>query len=91
MSDPLRRWVSTGFTQHSRGDIDRVPDFDPRTGEHLWTIVTMYRIDPTKMSDPTHTPLLDNETLLTVAGPVCFYCEQAYTPRLLRRRCKGRP
>lgn len=88
---PGRAWTSTGYSQRTPGEIDRVPDFDSRTGDHLWTIVTMYRIDPTRLADPTHTPMLDNETLLTVAGPGCYYCEQPYTPRLYRRRCKGRP
>lgn len=66
--------------------FDRVPDFDPRTGEHLWTIVNMYRWNP-----GTESPILDMENLLTVQGPGCFYCEQVYTPQAAKRRCKGKP
>lgn len=83
---PDRQWRSTGHTQHVPGDVDRVPEFDPRTGDHLWTIISMYRWQP-----GTETPMLDTENLLTIQGPACYHCEQPYTQRLASRRCKGRP
>lgn len=86
-----RAWTSTGQTERidAPGGIDRVPEFDPRAGDHLWTVVTMYQVDPAKWSDPDHLPILDHESLLTVAGPGCYYCEQRYSPQLASRRCKG--
>lgn len=86
-----RRWEGTGHVVEVPGDVDRVPRYDPRSGEHLWIVSTMYRVDPVRMADPSVTPLLDQENLLLTAGPICFYCEQVYEPRLLRRRCPGGP
>ena len=84
-------WRSTGHQQRVDDFTDRVPDFDPRSGDHLWTVVTMYRVDPRLWGDPAHLALLDAENLLSVAGPGCFYCERVYTPTLAARRCPGRP
>lgn len=87
-----REIVSTGQT--IRVDpVDRVPDYDPRSGDHLWIVTTAYQVDPEhwRSPDPTVTPMLDHENLLSVAGPGCFYCEQVYTPQLAKRRCKGEP
>jgi hypothetical protein len=91
MTAQERAWQSTGFSQHAPGDVDRIPEFDSRTGDHLWIVITSYRVNPALMSDPTHTPMLDTENLVSVTGPGCFYCEQPYSPRLGSRRCKGRP
>jgi len=91
MSSPKRAWVSTGHRQHieTRSQVDRVPPFDRRSGNHLWIITTAYRVDPATWVDPAHTPILDAENLLILAGPGCYYCEQPYTPRLAQRRCTG--
>jgi hypothetical protein len=40
---------------------------------------------------PPYDPMLDQENLLTIVGPGCFYCEQPWSPRLARRRCPGEP
>lgn len=80
-----RAWVGTGEQQHVPGDIDRIPEFDKRTGDHLWAIFTMYR-----WGGPTvETPTLDMENLLSVLGPGCFYCNQEWSERLATRRCPG--
>ena len=90
---PERTWVDTGHQERidSPTDIDRIPPFDPRSGDHLWIVVTSYRVNPAQFTspDPGVTPLLDHESLLAVAGPACYYCEQAYTSSLARRRCRG--
>lgn len=65
--------------------FDRVPDFDPRTGAHLWTVVSMFRWNP-----GTESPMLDMENLLTIQGPGCFYCGQPYTAHIAKRRCRGK-
>lgn len=84
-----RAWSGTGHTVKVDGWVDRIPEFDPRSGDHLWVIVTAHRIDPKKMQDPTHTPFLDTESLLNVSGPGCYYCEQEFTPLIASRRCRG--
>lgn len=86
-----RQWVGTGHQQFVAEPPDRVPEFDPRSGDHLWVVLTMYRIDPSGFADASRTPMLDTENLLTVQGPGCYFCEEPYTPRLASRRCKGEP
>lgn len=86
-----REWRSTGQTVEVAGRPDRIPDFDPRSGDHLWSWVVLYRADPSKFGDATHTPFLDSESLLNISGPGCFYCEQTYSDRLAKRRCPGQP
>jgi hypothetical protein len=78
-------WQSTGAQHEVPGTVDRIPDFDPRSGDHLWTIITMYRWGGPTVERPT----LDNENLLSVMGPGCYYCEQPWSERLAQRRCKG--
>lgn len=86
-----RQWQSTGQRVEVDGQVDRIPPYDPRSGQHLWVWLMAFRANPALMDDPTHTPMLDRETLLSIKGPGCYYCEQPYTPRLLRRRCPGDP
>lgn len=85
-----REVVSTGFVQKVN-PVNRTPDYDPRTAEHLWVVITCYQIDPERWNsdDPTVIPILDVENLLSVTGVGCYYCEEYYTPRLGRRRCPG--
>lgn len=84
-----RRWNSTGHHEETPGRLDNVPEFDPRSGDHLWTVSTMYRVDPELFADKQHTPMLDHETLLLVVGPGCFYCEKVYSKLIASRRCGG--
>lgn len=90
-----RAWVDTGHYEHinNPSDIDRIPPFDPRSGDHYWIVTTAYHVDPSAFTsgNPDVTPLLDHETLAVVAGPGCYYCEQSYSQRLATRRCKGNP
>lgn len=71
-------------------EVDRIPPFDPRTGEHLWIVAVAYRVDPSAW-DRTKLPVLDQENLARIAGPGCYYCEQTYSTLLAGRRCKGQP
>lgn len=82
-----REWVSTGSTRIVPAGLNKVPAYDPRSGDHLWTIVTMYRWGGPHVERPT----LDTENLLTVTPPGCYFCEQVYTERLATRRCPGDP
>lgn len=80
----------TGFKQEVAGRVDRIPEFDPRTGDHLWIMATTYRCFPEKMEKGEQL-IMDTENLLLVVGPGCFYCEQDYSKNLASRRCKGHP
>jgi hypothetical protein len=85
-----RQIVPTG--QHIQVDpVDRIPDYDPRAGNHLWSMTGLWQVDPQQWSsgDASITPFLDHENLLSIAGPGCFYCEQVYTPLLASRRRGG--
>jgi hypothetical protein len=81
-----REWRASENLQRIDGFVDRVPEFNPRSADHLWTYLTMYRTDPTN-----ELPMLDRENLLSIVGPCCFYCERGYSPLLASRRCKGKP
>ena len=93
MTAPQRAWVATGDTQRVDPGmlVNRLPDFDPRSGAHLWMVSSGYRVVPEQWRDRNHTPTLDHENLLTITVPFCWHCEQGYTPRLASRRCKGDP
>jgi hypothetical protein len=85
-------WQGTGETVQVAGHVDRVPEFDKRTGDHLWIMLACWRVDPAKLARPLDGPsLLDSENMLTLNGPGCYFCEQIYSPRLATRRCKGTP
>jgi hypothetical protein len=86
-----RQWATTGDQQRVDPSmlVDRLPDFDPRTGDHLWMVMSGYRVVPEQWHEPTHTPMLDAENLLTITVPFCYYCEQAWSERLATRRCRG--
>ena len=87
-----RDWRSTGQTVQIDGpNYDRIPEFDPRAGAHLWSWTALFRTTPKLIDDPAATPMLDAENLLCIAGPGCFYCEQPYDRHLAQRRCKGKP
>jgi hypothetical protein len=81
---------STGMQYEAAPDVDRIPPFDPRSGNHYWIIPVCFATDPTKWSagEQVH---LDMENLVMVSGAGCYYCEQPYSRRLATRRCKGRP
>lgn len=80
-------WQHTGFQQHvSREEADRkdIPEYDPRSGNHLWTAMVIYAVNP-----EAEMPILDKENLLGFPMIGCYYCEQPYERRLLKRRCPG--
>lgn len=78
--------TSTGFVERTPGELNKIPDYDPRSGNHFWIMIISYKVDPTKFNEST---LFDHESLVNVAGPVCFYCEEAYRKGMEHRRCKG--
>lgn len=62
---------------------------DPGPGEHLWTIVRMWRVPvPAGQLRESHF-FLDTENLLTLEGPGCYKCEQPYSSILADTPCEG--
>ena len=80
----------TGFVQRVDNPGDRIPDYDPRSGEHLWSFFLMFKANPERLIDGEQA-LFDSESLMEVQGPGCYYCEVEATPRMLKRRCPGKP
>lgn len=78
-------WIGTNERQFVPNGVDRIPEYDPRSGDHLWIILTMYRWG----GPAVELPVLDTENLLSVQGPGCYYCEQPYSQRIYKRRCPG--
>lgn len=58
---------------------------DPGRGQHLWTTLAMWEVDPTQ----TEAVYLDTENLLTIEGPGCYKCEEVYSPELAAKPCRG--
>jgi hypothetical protein len=89
MSHPLTsEFSSTGFVQRVDTVPDKIPAYDPRSGDHYWVMLLSYHIiDPSKFEKGDI--LLDTENLVSVTGPGCYYCENMYTSLLLTRRCPG--
>lgn len=83
-----RAWVWSGHVVQVDGEIDRIPDYDPRTGEHLWVVTPVFRINPKLLTDLTNVPYLDQENLIYISPVFCYWCEQRFAPRLLHRRCE---
>lgn len=73
----------TGIYQGISRHVDRIPAYDPRTGEHYWTFVLVHHVDP------DHLHHVDVENLVNTGGPGCWYCGRVYEPRLKHRRCPG--
>lgn len=85
-------WHGTGQTQRiDPPDFDRIPEYDSRAGDHFWIVTQVHKVNPAKFTDadPHNLPILDRETIVMITPPICFYCEQVFEPRLLRRRCGG--
>lgn len=78
--------VGEARADHAAQRLDELLARAERSGEHLWTAVLAFTVDPTDDE-----PVFDAENLV---GPVmvgCYRCEEPYVPRLLHRRCKGDP
>lgn len=80
----------TGIGYHAAPNLDRIPEYDPRSGNHFWIVPVAFKVDPGNF-DPSTSVNLDHENLVLIAGVGCFHCEAAYSPRLLHRRCPGEP
>lgn len=68
---------------------NKIPEYDPRSGEHLWVAIATWKVNPKNFN--AGEVFLDRENIIGVMGPGCFFCEEPYTPLLATRRCKGDP
>ncbi|MGH3680590.1 MAG: hypothetical protein ACRDT2_10135 [Natronosporangium sp.] len=86
----LGRVHGTGVQYEAPPDLNRVPEFDQRAGDHYWIVPVAFKTDPAtwRAGEQVH---LDAENLVAVSGAGCYYCERPYSQREATRRCKGRP
>lgn len=82
--------TGSGVYQESGTVPFKIPDYDPRSGDHFWVMGLLYKVDPEKLAAGEQ-GILDTENLVSMQGPGCYYCEQVYTPLLAKRRCNGDP
>lgn len=52
-------------------------------GEHMWVLTAMWQVDPAAAHK-----VLDLDNLLTMDGPLCYWCDQLYAPTI-EERCPG--
>jgi len=81
------QWVRTGETLRVQ-QIHRVPDYDSASRKHLWTVMSVFEVDPANFGD--NAPRLGRENLLLLQGPGCFYCGVMYGEPSAYRPCDGK-
>jgi hypothetical protein len=79
--------TSTGFVEQIDNFVDKIPEYNPVSGDHFWAIASVYRWKV----NGTGKTLMDHESLVQVTGPFCYYCAQLYSTQWAVRRCKGEP
>lgn len=61
----------------------KLPDY--AEGEHLWVMIPMYRVEPAP-GKPLH---LDQENLISLDGPGCWWCKAIWSADVEVERCSG--
>lgn len=74
--------------------LERDRAYHEKAGTHLWIVVVVHRasdglLDGVDDPDRADLRLIDADTMAGPPAVACFICEQAYEPRLRRRRCPG--
>lgn len=88
MSHPIGT-KTLGVAEHFGGPVDRIPPWNPKTREHLWSTPALWRVDVARL-EAGEDLMFDSATLLSAGvGVGCFYCEQLYEKRLTFRPCPG--
>jgi hypothetical protein len=81
----VRITVTEGGIQQEAMSRWSSPLPDPVPGQHMWVTLAMHRI-----ADPRATRFYaDLENLLTIEGPMCYWCEQPATDEVLASPCPG--
>ncbi len=86
--------TSGGGVYRVDGALDRMPEWDPVTSEHLWVVSSIYRVNPVKAVEAAAVGdgvLLDRENLLMVTPVFCMHCEKPCTGRNVADPCEGDP
>lgn len=61
-------------------------EMESSSGRHLWMVGAVFRV-----ANPAAKNFdLDTENLLTIEGPGCWHCEQAWKPTI-GAKCPGEP
>lgn len=76
------------------GKLEAAEDYARKSRTHLWIVTVLHQASEKLLDkhdgNPTDgPPILDQDTMLLAPMVGCFVCEQAYSPRLRRRRCPG--
>jgi hypothetical protein len=76
---------------HVSGDLNRIPDYDPVTGEHAWTVSALFGIRDPQAAFSQGSAMLDRENLWGISGVFCYHCEQVWSELLAEAPCDGEP
>lgn len=78
------RKISGGPKAEASGRLHS--DLPPQiAGRHLWIYLSMFRCARPGASRVD----LDMENLLSIEGPCCYWCEEAYSDELVLMRCRA--
>lgn len=102
MTGQDREWTSLGDRQEVNPQrlagiearFEEAYAYATKSETHLWGVTLMHRATDSTLDSldgKDGTPLLDADTLLMRPGVGCYVCEQAYEPRMRRRKCPGEP
>jgi hypothetical protein len=80
--------VDTGVRYEVPGTLNRIPPFDPASGEHFWVMPVMYHVGPDAIGEDGRLNC-DMHSIALVNAVGCYYCEELCTAGVMRRRCKG--
>jgi hypothetical protein len=73
------------------GNLDRLPSYDPVSGEHAWIVSALFGIRDPQARFTEGSATLDRENLLGISGVFCYHCEQLYSELLAEAPCDGEP
>jgi hypothetical protein len=95
--------ASTGILQEISGQHQAIkgiggnPEFEAKysyaikSESHLWVAIATYHLSESALlNSDSEQMLMDSENLLAVNFG-CFICEEPYSKKVLKHRCKGEP
>lgn len=75
--------------------LDEETTYHEKAQTHLWVVFITHKAGDQILDafdgSSGDLPLLDADTMLGQPAFLCYICEQAYEPRLRRRKCPGNP
>lgn len=102
MTGPEREWTALGDRQEVNAQrlagierrFEEAYAYATKSETHMWGVTLMHRASDQTLDafdGGPGQPLLDADTLLMRPAVGCYVCEQAYEPRMRRRKCPGEP